>query len=149
MTFPSGTATVFARCLSAEMRARAGARRITQRALAQGAGFNSHNYLSIRWRDEAPLTADDLERICDFFEITPEQFVSAAVDNHLDAVIAARDAALLPDLTLIGDALAAAPDVQTAAAELWVDEIILKARLRALHPTERGWLRRRLTLATA
>lgn len=94
MTFPSGTATVFARCLSAEMRARAGARRITQRALAQGAGFNSHNYLSIRWRDEAPLTADDLERICDYFEITPEQFVTAAVDNHLATVIAARDTAL-------------------------------------------------------
>lgn len=56
---------------------------------------------------------------------------------------------LLPDLTLIGDALAAAPDVQTAAAELWVDEIILKARLRALHPAERGWLRRRLAVDLA
>lgn len=52
---------------------------------------------------------------------------------------------LLPDLQAIGDALAWAcwHDVHAAADELWVDEFVLQTRLDHLHPSERGFLRRR------
>lgn len=55
-----------------------------------------------------------------------------------------REAArlLLPDIRVIGDALAWAFDVEEAAAELWVDPDTLRARLASLHPVERGYLRR-------
>lgn len=51
---------------------------------------------------------------------------------------------LLPDVKVIGEALAWAVSVGEAAEELWVDEPTLRARLEALHPAERGYLRQRL-----
>lgn len=69
--------------------------------------------------------------------------------RHLEAVeeaevdrLTAR--LLLPDVQQVGEALAAAPDLGAAASRLWVDELVLEARLRALHPAERGFLRRHL-----
>jgi hypothetical protein len=51
---------------------------------------------------------------------------------------------LLPDIETIGDALAWADwRVREAADELWVDRFILESRLRHLHPSEKGYLRRR------
>lgn len=51
---------------------------------------------------------------------------------------------LLPDVRRVGSALAAAGDLQSAAEELWVDDLILRVRLECLHPSERGYLRARL-----
>lgn len=51
---------------------------------------------------------------------------------------------LLPDIDVIGEALAWAHCVDEAADELWVDRPTLETRLRYLHPSERGWLRQRL-----
>lgn len=52
---------------------------------------------------------------------------------------------LLPDVAAIGDALAwGQGDVAAAAEELWVCEDTLRVRLKHLHPSERGWLKRRL-----
>jgi hypothetical protein len=51
---------------------------------------------------------------------------------------------LLPDVKVIGEALAWARDLSEAADELWVDEQMLRVRLRYLHPAERGWLKQRL-----
>ena len=51
---------------------------------------------------------------------------------------------LLPDVRLIGEALAWALSFAEAADELWVDEGVLRDRLRWLHPSERHYLRRRL-----
>jgi hypothetical protein len=51
---------------------------------------------------------------------------------------------LLPSVEAIGDALVWADWNQfVAAEELWVDELILAARLRYLHPSEKGYLRER------
>lgn len=55
---------------SANIRAELGARRMTQRALADGAGFASHNYVSIRLRDEKSFTIDDIERIGAFLGVS-------------------------------------------------------------------------------
>jgi hypothetical protein len=58
-----------------------------------------------------------------------------------------KETAQLPltDVKAIGDALAwAQGDVVGAASELWVDEGILRDRLRFMtHPAERGYLARR------
>ena len=58
------------------------AQRITGRQLAAEAGFSSQNYLAIRLRDEKPLTLDDLERICQYFDVEAQEFVRAADANH-------------------------------------------------------------------
>ena len=61
-------------------------------------------------------------------------------------VSADRNAArlLLPDIHEVGEALAWAHSLHEAADELWVDEATLRARLDALHPSERHYLNRRL-----
>ncbi len=59
------------------------------------------------------------------------------VDNN-----AARQ---LIDIRDLGEALAWAHDEHEAADELWVDVPTLRARLRHLHPSERHYLRRRLS----
>lgn len=67
--------------------------------------------------------------------------------RHREEVTCDRLAArlLLPDIKAIGDALAWADrNIAEAAAELWVDEDMLKVRLEHLHPSERGYLKRRL-----
>lgn len=51
---------------------------------------------------------------------------------------------LLPDIVVVGDALAWATSLDEAADELWVDRRTLQARLDHLHPSERHYLRRRL-----
>jgi hypothetical protein len=51
---------------------------------------------------------------------------------------------LLPDVRVIGEALAWAHSLSEAAEELWVDETTLGARLDGLHPAERHYLHRRL-----
>lgn len=51
---------------------------------------------------------------------------------------------LLPDIRVVGDALAWSRDPVVAADELWVDPDTLRARLRFLHPSERHYLMRRL-----
>lgn len=60
-----------------------------------------------------------------------------AVDN-----LAAR--MLLPDVKAIGEALAWSQSMSEAADELWVDEFMLRCRLKHLHPAERGYLKIRL-----
>lgn len=57
-----------------------------------------------------------------------------------------REAArmLLPDIAVIAETLAWAHTVEEAAEELWVDVDTLRCRLRTLHPSERGFVNRRL-----
>lgn len=50
----------------------------------------------------------------------------------------------LPDIHVVGDALVWAEDMAEAADDLWIDQVILRDRLRTLHPAERGYLRQRL-----
>ena len=84
--FPEGTRTAFARAVAAEVRARIAAVRTTQRELAAGAGFASHNYLAIRLRDEKPFTLDDIDMLCAYWEIDPIPFLQAAYDNHSERI---------------------------------------------------------------
>lgn len=51
---------------------------------------------------------------------------------------------LLPDIKVVGEALAWAHSREEAADELGVDERTLAIRLRYLHPAERGYLHERL-----
>lgn len=51
---------------------------------------------------------------------------------------------LLPDIRVVGEALAWAANLHEAADELWVDEQVLQVRLEHLHPAERGYLKQRL-----
>lgn len=57
-----------------------------------------------------------------------------------------REAArlLLPDISVVADALVWAQNLEEAADELWVDVAMLRCRLASLHPSERGYLSRRL-----
>lgn len=55
---------------------------------------------------------------------------------------------LMPDIKVVGEALAWAHDLGEAADELWVDEQMLRVRLQHLHPAERGWLKQRLEEST-
>lgn len=71
--------------------------------------------------------------------------VAAHREAHEELIVdhnAAR--LLLPDVAEVAEALAGASDIPGAAHELWVDDLILEARLRHLHPAERGYLKRRL-----
>jgi len=81
-TFPSGTESVFARAIAAEVRSRLAALRVNQRDFATDAGFSSHNYSSTRLRDEKPFTVDDVEKIARYFDEDADAFVNAAVQNH-------------------------------------------------------------------
>lgn len=67
--------TEFSAQVAAEVRRRLGARRVTQRQLAEGIGMSSHNYLSTRLRDERPLTLDDVAKIAEFFGTTPAALI--------------------------------------------------------------------------
>jgi hypothetical protein len=52
---------------------------------------------------------------------------------------------LMPDIKVVGEALAWSRDLDEAAWELSVDQGTLVTRLHALHPTERAYLERRLS----
>lgn len=63
---PAGTTPppgIFARAVSAEVRANLDRRNMTIKALAAGAGI-TQGYLGKRLRDEAPLSLNDVENIC-------------------------------------------------------------------------------------
>lgn len=51
---------------------------------------------------------------------------------------------MLPDVKLVGEALAWATSTDEAADELCVEMSVLRDRLRWLHPSERGYLKLRL-----
>lgn len=51
---------------------------------------------------------------------------------------------LMPDIRIVGEALAWGRDLAEAAWELSVDEAMLRCRLETLHPAEHHYLRRRL-----
>lgn len=51
---------------------------------------------------------------------------------------------LMPDVKVVGEALAWARDLDEAAWELSVDQAALVVRLQNLHPAERAYLKRRL-----
>ncbi|KRB73047.1 hypothetical protein ASE01_19930 [Nocardioides sp. Root190] len=103
--FPDGTATAFARSVSAEIRAVMAARRITGRELALAAGFKSHNYLAIRLRDEKAFTLDDIELICAYLEEDAHELIRRAHENHMDRLMAeeARANPAEVDLFYMGD----------------------------------------------
>lgn len=62
MEFWEGTSSVFARCVSAHVRAQLGAQRMSGNTLATRIG-KSQNYVATRLRDELPFTLDDIEEI--------------------------------------------------------------------------------------
>lgn len=91
-TFPSGSKTVFARCISAEIRSRiAVAKDVTGQKLAVKIG-RSQNYVAERLRDEKPFTVDDIELVARFFDDAPGEFVQSAL-RHLDLVYDELEAA--------------------------------------------------------
>lgn len=51
---------------------------------------------------------------------------------------------LLPDIKVVGEAMAWALSTEEAADELWVSPDVLRDRLRWLHPAETHYLRKRL-----
>jgi IrrE N-terminal-like domain len=62
-----------------------------------------------------------------------------------DVVSKAAARRLIPDIRALGEVLAWAYDVHEAADELWVDPWTVRVRLDHLHPSERAYLRRRLS----
>lgn len=65
---------------------------------------------------------------------------TAREECSIDRVVARR----LIDIRDLGEALAWARCEDEAADELWVDVHMLRARMNGLHPSERGYLVRRL-----
>ena len=73
-----GTQTIFARSVSAEIRARMAAIRMSGAQVAAKAGM-SQNYFATRLRDEKPFTLDDLDKIVEvLFDHNLETHVFAA-----------------------------------------------------------------------
>lgn len=86
--FPTGSESVLARCVTYEVRAQLGKDRMNQREFATRLGFSSHNYISVRLRDEKPFTLDDVDKMCRLWDIDPEEFIQQAVASNLDRVMA-------------------------------------------------------------
>jgi transcriptional regulator with XRE-family HTH domain len=117
-TFPTGTATPLARCISAEIRARLAAERKTQRDLAAMVGATSHNYWSIRLRDMKPFTLDDLDLICAAWDEDPGSFVKTATEKHLEWVYAELDRGRVSERSpSVPDAIAAHEDGSIAGEQ--------------------------------
>lgn len=86
--FTVGAASILARCVSAEVRARLAAERITGREFAARIGM-SQNYFATRLRDEKSFTIDDVERIWEGFaddEQDVDTFISMAYKNHRERI---------------------------------------------------------------
>lgn len=87
-----GTRSSFGRIVSAEIRGRMAARRISGKQLAALAGM-SQNYLATRLRDEKPFTVDDIEalkvHIADDEDLVP--FLTRAYENQSDEVYYAME----------------------------------------------------------
>jgi len=80
-----GTRSLLGRCVSAEIRARMAALRLSGKSLAGQVGM-SQNYLATRLRDEKPFTLDDLEAIVLALDIdSTEVFIADAISRHSDA----------------------------------------------------------------
>lgn len=91
---------------------------------------------------------DQAQRRCTIAHET-QHLLRGPVPEHFQAreeVTADKIAArlLLPDIKVVGEALAWARSNAEAADELWVDEAMLRCRLDHLHPAERGYLKKRL-----
>lgn len=68
-------------------------------------------------------------------------------DTECDPSVHQEAARRLITIEALGEALAFyGGDMHQVAEELWVDEDTLAVRLRHLHPSERGCLRRRLSM---
>ena len=85
--FAEGTHSVLARSITAEIRARMAAQRISGKALAEQIGV-SQNYFATRLRDEKPFTLDDLDRIVQVIagEADPHVFIQQAHERQGEAV---------------------------------------------------------------
>lgn len=86
LDFFSGTRSTLGRAVSAEVRGRMAAERITGRQLAQMIGV-SNNYLAKRLRDEMPFTLDDIDLLMGVWQdLEPGKFVQIAYDNHSERI---------------------------------------------------------------
>ena len=118
-----------------------------------------HGLLGHTDYDTRTVTLDDrltqAERRCTIDHEVEHIHRGPAVMDHLwpreertiDRIVAQR---LLPDVTLIADALAWADwDLDLAADELWVDRATLACRLETMtHPAERVYMRNRFEETT-
>lgn len=83
--FNQGTESAFARAVSAEIRGRMAAERITGRQMAEMTGL-SHTYLAKRLRDVLPFTLDDLDRIFRVWDEDGPEFIQTAFNNHWERI---------------------------------------------------------------
>lgn len=83
-----GSKSSLSRSVSAEVRARMAARRISGKSLAGQVGM-SQNYLATRLRDEKPFTLDDVDALVSFFDEGEDfwEFVHSAQDNHYERIM--------------------------------------------------------------
>lgn len=88
------------------------------------------------------------ERRCTIAHETQHIIAGPVAEHHRarEEMRADKEAArlLLPDIKVIGEALAWGRSNEEAATELWVDVDMLRCRLDNLHPAEKGYLRNRL-----
>lgn len=83
-----GTTSDLGRCVSAELRARMAALRVSGKTLALKAGM-SQNYFAKRLRDEAPFTLDDIESLVSVLLddlVDPTTFITQAYERNQDEV---------------------------------------------------------------
>lgn len=84
MDFKEGTQSILARCVSAELRARLAAKRISGKTFSAKVGM-SQNYFATRLRDEKPFTLDDINQIVLVLEDLneePADFILTAYRRH-------------------------------------------------------------------
>lgn len=91
--FSSGTASTFARAVSAEIRAQLAAQRTSGKTFAATVGM-SQNYLATRLRDEKPFTLDDISVIVDELrpDISASEFIAEANRRHGESIFNDSDA---------------------------------------------------------
>lgn len=90
--FSTGSSSILARCVAAEIRARLAAQRKSGKWLAEQIGL-SQNYVAKRLRDEAPFTLDDIELIVEAVELgsDPHDFIVRAFRRHNEEIYVLAD----------------------------------------------------------
>jgi hypothetical protein len=138
--------------------------------MAGGAGLVVHPWRRLRelahitllWHDHGPMGLADhqeqtvslrrgmtwAQRRCTLTHelLHLERGPALSTTKHQDEERVRRETArrMIPDVRILGEALAWALDEHECADELGVDVPVLRYRLRHLHPAERGYLCRRL-----
>lgn len=107
-------------------------------------GVTRHSAREISLRDDLTWTERRCTILHECLHAEHGPVLAPYYPRHENAVRAETARLLMPDIRVVGEAMAWALSTEEAAEELSVDADVLRDRLRWLHPSERHYLTRRL-----